>query len=72
MYQGQIAIFLHDEVKMHSLDHESVEYPCDQCDYKATLKGNILKHLKSKHEGIKFPCDQCDYKATKKVIYWRI
>ena len=46
--------------------HEGVKYPCYQCDYKATQKGNLLTHLKSKHEGVKYPCDQCDYKATEK------
>ena len=26
--------------------HEGVKYPCDQCDYKATEKGQLLKHMK--------------------------
>ena len=30
------------------------QYPCDQCDYKATQKCNLLTHLKSKHEQL-FP-----------------
>ena len=46
--------------------HQGLQYPCDQCDYKATLKWTLLGHLKSKHEGIKYPCDQCDFKATHK------
>ena len=47
-------------------DLKSLGYPCDQCDYKATQKAHLLRHLKSKHEGIKYPCDQCDFKATQK------
>ena len=43
-----------------------VASPCDQCDYIATQKSNLLRHKESKHEGVKFPCDQCDYKATEK------
>ena len=43
-----------------------LRFDCDQCDYKATRKNNLLTHLKSKHEGIKYPCDQCDYKGTGK------
>ena len=39
-------------------------YPCDQCDYKATVKNDLLRHIKSRHEGVKYPCNQCDYKAT--------
>ena len=35
--------------------------PCDHCDYKATERGSLLKHIKSLHEGIKFPCEQCDH-----------
>ena len=41
-------------------------HQCNQCDYKATLKGDLLKHIQSKHEGVKFPCDQCDFKAKGK------
>ena len=46
--------------------HQGVKYPCDQCDYKATQKGDLLRHLKSIHEGVKYPCGQCDYKATER------
>ena len=44
--------------------HEGVKFPCEQCDYKATEKGELLRHMKSIHEGVKFTCEQCDYKAT--------
>ena len=46
--------------------HKGVKFSCDQCDYKATQKGNLLSHIKAIHEGIKISCDQCDYKATQK------
>ena len=39
---------------------------CKQCEYKATHKSNLLRHIRSKHEGIKYPCDQCYYEATQK------
>ena len=42
-------------------DLKSLGYPCDQCDYKATQKAHLLRHLKSKHEGIKYPYDLCDF-----------
>ena len=45
---------------------KGVKYPCDKCDYRATEKGHLLTHIKSKHEGVKYPCDKCDYKATQK------
>ena len=47
-------------------DSVSVKFPCNQCDYKPTNKGSLLRHIKSIHEGVKFPCDQCDHKATNK------
>ena len=46
--------------------HEGIRYPCDQCDYKATDKGNLMKHIKSIHEGIRYPCGQCTHKAISK------
>ena len=33
--------------------HEGVQFPCDQCDYKATKQGNLLRHVKSKHGVVK-------------------
>ena len=44
-------------------------YPCDQCDYKATVKNDLLRHIKSRHEGVKYPCNQCDYNTTQKTYY---
>ena len=45
-------------------EHERIRYPCDQCDYVATLQSSLNTHKKSKHEGIRYPCDQCEYVAT--------
>ena len=38
--------------------HETVRYPCGQCDYKATIAGSLQKHVESVHEGVCYPCDQ--------------
>ena len=45
-----------------NLIHEmsNVKFPCGQCDYKATKRGNLSTHINSRHLGVKFPCDQCD------------
>ena len=51
------------------LKHQGVKYPCDQCDYKATVKNDLLRHIKSRHEGVKYPCNQCDYNTTQKTYY---
>ena len=41
-------------------------FPCPDCDYKATLKGSLQRHIKSIHKGETFQCPDCDYKATHK------
>ena len=48
------------------LDNMSRNFPCPECEYKATWKGNLQTHIKSIHKGITFPCSECDYKATDK------
>ena len=37
---------------------------CDPCDYNATDKKSLTRHIQSKHEGVKYACDQCDHQAT--------
>ena len=34
--------------------HKDQKIPCQQCEYKATQKGNLQTHIKSVHEGQKF------------------
>ena len=29
--------------------HEGVKYPCEQCNYQATSKGNLAKHQRNRH-----------------------
>ena len=45
----------------------SIKYPCGQCEYQATQKGNLVQHRRSAHEGIKYSCGKCVYQATRKV-----
>ena len=47
-------------------DH--VRYPCEQCNYQATHKGDLKKHQESVHKGIRYQCSDCPYQATKKSI----
>ena len=44
----------------HNLSvHEGMQYECDQCEFKSTLKVT-LRLMMSVHEGFKYECDQCD------------
>ena len=48
------------------LQYGNVRYSCDQCDHKATQKGDLKKHIDSVHGDVWYPCDQCDHKARQK------
>ena len=40
------------------------KYPCSNCDYQATAKGNLAKHQRIVHEWVKYPCGKYEYQAT--------
>ena len=46
--------------------YDAGKFICEHCDYKASQKGTLLRHIKSRHEGVKYPCGQCGYKASTK------
>ena len=49
--------FMHDKAR---------DYPCEQCDYKASQKSALKRHVKTIHEKRKdFACGQCDFKTTR-------
>jgi uncharacterized Zn-finger protein len=40
--------------------HLGVKFDCLECDYKATEKGSLIRHIDTVHRGIrKFKCTQC-------------
>ena len=41
-------------------------YACDLCDYKATQKAHLKRHIDCVHGDMRYSCDLCDYKATRK------
>ena len=44
--------------------HLGVMYPCQKCDYKASLSMNLKRHIRSKHEGKIFQCSICKAEYT--------
>jgi hypothetical protein len=51
-YGGHFMVVDDQHVKAHELPKESSskQYPCDQCDYKATNKNNLGRHIWRVHE----------------------
>ena len=49
----------------HTLHHQ-VDTGQSAGFVKATLKCDLLKHIKAVHEGVKYPCTQCKYNASRK------
>ena len=51
------------KINEHKAKHG--HFPCDKCDYVATLKSDLLKHTRYVHMDRKYPCKYCDYTATR-------
>ena len=42
--------------------HEGITHDCYLCDYKASFKENLYRHLRTTHkQGTKFTCHECQY-----------
>ena len=54
-----------DKTSQHESQHKGVVkvYKCEMCNFIASQRDNLQKHINRKHLGIKddTPCDQCDY-----------
>ena len=46
--------------------HDGGKYSYEYCDYKATEKGNLQRHVKSIHCGVKYSFEYCVYMVTTK------
>ena len=42
-------------------------HQCSHCDYKASQKGNLQKHIESIHESLKFSCILCSAQFSMKT-----
>ena len=40
------------------------KYSCGECDYEATYKSHLTKHIQSVHVSKNNTCEGCDYKAA--------
>ena len=58
-------------VLLNMKGHKGEEYPCRQCEDKATTKGSLTQHQRTEHEGVKYYLRQCNHQATSKVhLVW--
>ena len=46
--------------------NDDIKYPCNQCNFQATLLGNLQSHIQYKHDGVKYPCNECNHQSTTK------
>ena len=54
-----------DSSSIHSY-HTIIAYKCQQCNYQATRKDDLNRHIQSVHKGIKqHSCQQCDYQVAR-------
>ena len=45
---GNVSIKQQEKIILNSI--EGITFPCGQCDYQATTKGNLEQHRRSVHE----------------------
>ena len=43
-----------------------IKYRCEYCDYRASLKSQLTRHVQFIHDGVKYSCEFFYYKATTK------
>ena len=42
------------------------QFLCNQCDYAASRKHDLVRHSQSVHKGMTYECGQCEYKTSHK------
>ena len=46
--------------------HKGVNYSCEFCEYKASVKSNLKTHVESIHNGFRYSCNKYEYKASQR------
>ena len=45
--------------------HQYEAYSCEDCDFKASRRSDLVWHKKSKHEGVVYECSNCELKTSR-------
>ena len=53
----------HTMMRHYKSVHEGIKYPCNECDYEATLRSNLKNHMEAMHGNNILTCYQCDYQT---------
>ena len=48
--------------------HEGIMYDCNQCDYQATEKSSLRRHI-NRHNGNEYKCQLCEFKTRRKGYF---
>ena len=54
------SINVNNTAKRRVCPTDGTKYACNQCDYQATTRDSLKRHIQSIHEGVKYDCKQCD------------
>jgi hypothetical protein len=59
------GVYTNDIESSVTIREDDGRYYCDMCDYQASLRGSVSRHIRTIHQGLRYPCDQCEYQATR-------
>ena len=65
---GTVNYFSSFEERKSSQFLDKTKHPCDQCDYVATKRGNLKRHVATKHSEVRFSCEQCTYTTPRRDL----
>jgi len=53
------------EDKENAITAKKQRHPCVTCDYVATRKSHLNRHIRAKHEGVRYTCGQCKFTSVR-------
>nr|XP_006824621.1 PREDICTED: zinc finger protein 91-like [Saccoglossus kowalevskii] len=67
VYSASKLTNFRQHIRRYHMDH-STQYKCEQCDFVAIQRSDLVVHGR-KHSGLKpYKCDQCDYETARKSL----
>ena len=48
--------------------HLNTKYKCETCEFQASWKNDLMRHMKEVHLGTRFRCDHCSYETSRNYL----